>query len=119
MKPVTVTGLVSVFRANHISLRTEHGCSSPPILAEASNNTGGTGPRQAQITAREGDVLCSILPRSTSSRVQRARYSGDAQTYVQVLNVVCAVFPSDDIHAERQIGNAKRALNRLVLRHKR
>jgi hypothetical protein len=66
------------------------------VPAEASNDTGDIGPDQQQITAREGDVLCDIQPRSTGSPVRRAHYSGDAQTYVQVLNVVCAVFPSDE-----------------------
>jgi hypothetical protein len=118
MKPVTVDELVSVFRANHISLRNEHGCSSPPLLAEASNMSVNPK-REETVNAREGDVICTIEPVSKSAQVRRRHYSGDQMTYLTALNVVCAVFPSDDVHASRQIGSAEQALHKLVLRHSR
>jgi hypothetical protein len=119
MKPVTVADLVSAFRANHISLRNDHECVSPPILAEASNGGGVSVKRGAMISAREGDVICTIQPDSTGVVVTRTHYRGDQMTWLSALNVVCAVFPSDDVHAARQIGNAERALHQLVLRHER
>jgi len=118
MKPVTVDELVSVFRANHISLRNEHGCSSPPMLAEASNISDN--PKRGEtVNAREGDVICTIEPVSKGTQVRRRHYSGDQMTYLTTLNVLCAVFPSDDVHSSRQIGNAERALHQLALRHDR
>jgi hypothetical protein len=119
MEPVAVAELVSVFRANHISLRNDHECVSPPILAETSNGSGVSVERGERITAREGDVVCTIQPGSKGKRVRRRHYSGDPMTWLDALNVVCAVFPSDDAHAARQIGNAERALHQLVLRHER
>jgi hypothetical protein len=119
MKPVTVADLVSAFRANHISLRNDHECVSPPILAQASNGGGVSVKRGAMISAREGDVICTIQPDSTGVVVTRTHYRGDQMTWLSALNVVCAVFPSDDVHAARQIGNAERALHQLVLRHER
>jgi hypothetical protein len=119
MERVAVAELVSVFRANHISLRNDHECVSPPILAEASNGSGVSVKRGESITAREGDVICTIQPDSTGVVVTRTHYRGDQMTWLSALNVLCAVFPSDDVHAARQIGNAERALHQLVLRHER
>jgi hypothetical protein len=116
---VAVAELVSVFRANHISLRNDRQCVSPPILAEASNGSGVSVKRGERITAREGDVICTIQPDSKGKRVRRTHYSGDQMTWLNALNVLCAVFPSDGVHAARQIGNAERALHQLVLRHER
>jgi hypothetical protein len=118
MKPVTIAELISVFRANHISLRNDHECSSPPMLAEASNGSGVSVKRGERITAREGDVICTVEPNSTGLVVGRRHYRGD-MTWLNALNVLCAVFPSDDVQAARQIGNAERALRQLVLRHNR
>jgi hypothetical protein len=118
MKPVTIAELIGTFRTNQISLRNEHSCPSPPILAEASNMRVASGPRQQQISAREGDVICTIQPRSTGPKVRRAHYQGDAQTYVQTLNVVCAVWPSDNAQAATQIDNVARGLRQLARLHR-
>ena len=118
MEPVTIAELIRTFNANQISLRNEHSCSSPPILAEASNMRVAKGQRQQQISAREGDVLCTIQPPSAGSKVRRAHYQGDAQTYVQTLNVLCAVWPSDDAQAATQIDNVAQGLRQLAHLHR-
>jgi hypothetical protein len=118
MHPVTITELVATFRANHISLHKEHDCLSPPILAQASNGNPAEGPAAEEITAREGDVICTIDPRSIGRKIDRSHYSGEQQTYLSVLNVVCAIFPSDDAHAARQIARVERALEELVRLHR-
>lgn len=50
---------------------------------------------------------------------RRPRDVGEQHTWLDALNVVCAVFTSDDANAARQIGNAERALHQLALRHER
>lgn len=117
MTPVTVKELVSTFRANHVSLKDEHSCSSPPYLAEASNADVAVGARQEHVTAQQGDVVCTIDPDSHGVRVRRVHYSGDAMTWVSTLNVICAVFPSDDAHAAAQIGAVQRSLRALARIH--
>jgi hypothetical protein len=117
MKPVAIRELISTFKANHVSLHDQHSCESPPFLAEAANDNGSVGPRQEQIIAREGDVFCMIDPVSHGVRLRRVHYSGDQMTWVSTLNVICAVFPSDDAHATAQIGAVERSLRALVRRH--
>jgi hypothetical protein len=117
MKPVAIGELISTFKANHVSLHDQHSCVSPPFLAEAANDSGAVGARQEQITAREGDVYCMIEPDSHGVGVRRVHYSGDPMTWVSTLNVICAVFPSDDAHATCQIGAVQRSLRALVRLH--
>ena len=117
MSPITIAELVTTFRANHISLHNEHHCSSPQSLAQASNGNPAEGPSAEAITAREGDVICTIDPRSIGRKIDRSHYSGEQQTYLAVLNVLCAIFPSDDAHAARQIERVKHALQELARHH--
>jgi hypothetical protein len=117
MSPITIADLVTTFRANHISLHNEHECSSPPSLAQASNGSPAEGPSAEEITAREGDVICTIEPRSIGRKIHQSHYSGEQQTYLSVLNVLCAIFPSDDAHAARQIARVKHALHDLARLH--
>jgi hypothetical protein len=117
MKPVAIRELVSTFKANHVSLHDQHSCESPPFLAEAANDNGSTGLQQQRIIGREGDVDCMIEPVSHGVRVRRVHYSGDQMTWVSSLNVICAVFPSDDAHATGQIGAVQRSLRALVRLH--
>jgi hypothetical protein len=114
MQPVTITDLVTTFRANRISLHNEHQCASPPSLAQASNGNPAEGPSAEEVTAREGDVICTIEPRSIGRKVSQSHYRGDQQTYLSVLNVLCAIFPSDDTHAARQTARLSHALQELV-----
>jgi hypothetical protein len=117
MSPITIADLVTTFRANHISLHNEHECSSPPSLAQASNGSPAEGPSAEAITAREGDVICMINPRSIGRKTHQSHYSGEQQTYLSVLNVLCAIFPSDNAHAAGQIARVKHALQELARLH--
>jgi hypothetical protein len=117
MTPVGIEELISKFRANQVSLREEHTCTAPSYLAEAANEHGSVGARQQEITARQGDVYCMILPASHGVRVRLVRYPGDPMTWVSTLNVLCAVFPSDDAHAASQIEAVERSVRALVRLH--
>jgi hypothetical protein len=117
MTPVTIEELVSTFQANDVSLHDEHSCLSRPSLAEATNDDGSIGARQELITAQQGGVVCTIEPDSHGARVSRVHYSGDPMTWVSALNVICAVFPSDDAHAAPQIRAVERSVRALVRLH--
>jgi hypothetical protein len=117
MSPVVMSELVSTFRANRVSLQDEHSCSSPPSLGQASNTAAGVGSSQKRITAEQGDVVCTIEPDSVGARVRRVHYSGDEQTWVDALNVECAVFPSDASMANTEIEAVERSLRALVRLH--
>jgi hypothetical protein len=116
MAPVKPKELISVFRKHGVSLARE-GCSSRPSIAQASNMTTHYLSQEEAITKREGDVICHLEPGLIGPSVRRIRYEGEQETRLDALNVACAVYPSDDAHAEQQITRVLRALAELVRRH--
>jgi hypothetical protein len=114
-RPFAAKTLVRVGQENGVSLKRDPTCSgNQEAVALASNILGGDDVRDAnKIDAREGSVLCSIVDLPFAKppfRVHRKKYATDQETYVDVANVSCAIYPS----ASAQIDRLEAALKMLA-----
>ena len=118
--PVTLAKLVTVLRASGTTLEIHRrGCEGPRANrhhADASNaGPSGLEPRQG-VYSREGHVLRHVAwaPRASNRNVEVVKYPTDTETQVGVLNVGCAVYPSDAASERKQVNRLKRALQALA-----
>ena len=82
-------------------------------MESASNLIGDDVQDDDEVEAREGHVLCGIedLPFAKPPfRVHRTKYASDEETYLDVANVRCAIYPS----AAGQIDRLEGALEALA-----
>lgn len=114
--PVTLAKLVSVFRANGVTLDIDRrGCERPaydPHLPGATNaGPSGLEPLPG-VYRREGHVLCDVarVPHASNREVETVKYPTDEETQVGVLNVGCSVYPSDEESEATQIALVQAAL---------
>ncbi len=117
--PVTLAKLVKVLRANGITLDIHRrGCQRPesdPNHPDATNaGPSGLDP-QPGVFRREGHVLCDVarVPHASNRDVKVVKYANDVETQVGVLNVGCALYPSDAASEARQVNRLKKALKAL------
>jgi hypothetical protein len=120
--PINVQTLVRVFRAKGISLDVDvRKCMDPNRTSPDATNLGPGGlDGDERITREQGDVLCDLWEKPGERVVGEERkvlvthYRTDTETYVSVLNVSCAVYPSSAEAEERQVSQVKSALEALV-----
>lgn len=119
--PITVRRLVRVLRANGVTLsikeKTCLATAKQRADAGLSDATNG-GPSGLQISKelerKEGFVLCDIHPAGASRKVVVTKYATDTETYLEVLNVHCSVYPSDGASETAQVVRLRQALAALV-----
>ena len=114
--PVTIAKLVRVFRKNGITLEiNQKTCVESERVDADATNAGVNGLQQSNETKRrEGVVLCSVNFHSSDRSVRTVKYDTDKQTYVDVLNVNCAVFPYDAARKKSPVARVRRALEAVV-----
>jgi hypothetical protein len=116
--PVTAAKLVEVFRANGVTLDVNQWkCEQSGFVDGEATNAGPKGfNSDNDVKRREGHVLCHTwFEYSRGPRVQIVKYPTDTETHFSVLNVDCAVYPSDAASERRQVRRVADAL-RAVLR---
>lgn len=115
-RPVTIARVVAAFRKHGITLDINvRDCEHPSLSSLDVTNGGPTGLKNnPSVTAREGTVQCRVRNRNYGRRVNVTKYSTDTETYLDALNVDCAVYPSDKRSEARQVRRVKRALEELV-----
>jgi hypothetical protein len=116
--PVTLAKTVEVFRANGITLYAdERKCEAPDLYSTNpdATNFGSSGlKRDQEIARKEGDVLCHVGTKDFGRIVEITKYPTDEETYLDVLNVDCSVYPYNSASEAEQVGRVKRALEALV-----
>ena len=93
-----------------MALKRDLSCSGGASVESASNIVIGDN---VQVDGREGQVICDIvdLPFAVPPfGVRQTKYRTDRQSYLDVANVDCAIFPS----ARGQIARLKSALKALA-----
>jgi hypothetical protein len=106
-----------VFRANGITLTVnQNACRRPKNdSVNDASNAGPTGLQPSkEIERREGFILCDVKFGSRGRSVRVIKYDTDRQTYIDVLNVNCAVFPYDAAHEKQQVERVRRAMVALA-----
>ncbi len=113
---MTLDRLVEVFRANGITLDIdEPKCASRDSPDPDATNGGPSGVEQHQEVEREeGSVLCRIGFDTIDREVEVVKYPTDEETYLDVLNVGCAVYPYDAASEAAQVDRVKEALEARV-----
>jgi hypothetical protein len=102
-RPFTVHALIDAAHAHGITLRRAEECTPTIGDVEAATNSGAS--EEARL--REGHVLCRVAdlpPPHEAPRVRRTKYPEDEETYFDVGNVSCAIYPEKDsqVHRLRQ-----------------
>ncbi len=120
-KPVSLTRLVRVFRANGITLDMKESTCRMPLKKRASaleiaaTNAGHDGLSSTEeVDRREGHVLCHVLPRSWERSPRVVKYPDEQETNASVLNIACAVYPSDAESETAQVERLRKALVALT-----
>lgn len=114
--PVTLSKLVEVFRANGVTLAiNERECGTDLMVAEATNLGPSRLEKRDDAARREGDILCSVGFENVGREVRTIKYETDEETYVDVLNVNCSLYPFDAASENKQVERLRKALEALVL----
>ena len=117
LRPITAERLVEVFQSNGISLeidRTVCEDSSHPTIAKATNAGPNGLDSEPEVLREEGFILCDLGSESTGRGVSRTQFDGERIRSVSAMNMSCAIFPSDEANAERQVAQLERALRAVV-----
>jgi hypothetical protein len=98
-RPFSVKTLIRVGQQNGVSLRHDPSCGAIPDAVEAASNIVIDDHVQNDdaVEAREGDVGCHLedLPFAKPPfGVRRTKYPTDQETYLDVANVTCVIYPS-------------------------
>jgi hypothetical protein len=118
--PVTLAKLVKVARANGITLSIDRrGCKELERIQTSADatNAGPSGlERRPSVYLREGHVLCTVVrvPHARNREVVVVKYPTDTETQVGVLNVGCAVYPSDAASEQMQVNRLRKALEAVA-----
>lgn len=118
--PVTIDHLVSTARANGTTLSIKEsqcrkvdegvGLGDDPIVT----NGGYTGlESNKDLESREGMVLCNVFPSAKSRKIFQDKYPGYTETNIGVMNVDCALYPSDPTREAAQIARFRKTLEAL------
>jgi hypothetical protein len=117
--PVTLAKLVSVLRSQGISLDVDReGCNAPesdPHHPHATNAGPSGLSLEPGVARREGHVLCHVVraPNAKNREVEVVKYPTDEETQVGVLNVGCAIYPTNAASEARQVNRLRDALEAL------
>lgn len=114
-RPFSVETLIRVGRANGVSFKRDPDCGAIPDAVESASNIviGDQVQDDDEVDAREGTVLCHIVDLPFAEPlfgVRRTKYPDDEETYFDVANVRCAIYPS----ARGQIARLEAALEALA-----
>ena len=114
-RPFSIATLIRVAQEHGVSLKREPDCDAPQVIVDAASNVliGDDVHDDDEVYAREGHVLCRVvdLPFAKAPfRVQRTKYATDHETYLDVANVNCAIYPE----APEQIDRLERAFEALA-----
>ena len=114
-RPFSIATLIRVAQEHGISLKRKPHCDAPQVTVDAASNILITDDvhDDDEVEAREGAVLCHIvdLPFAKAPfRVQRTKYATDHETYLNVANVNCAIYPEE----AEQIDRLERAFEALA-----
>jgi hypothetical protein len=115
-RPVTLAQLVSVFRANGISLDVNvRKCGRPGSSRPDATNSGPTGLESREdVDRREGYVLCDVGPREATRELEVERDPSGEVIELRFLNVACEVYPSNEARALEQVGRVVDAMRALA-----
>jgi hypothetical protein len=116
--PVTVATLVETSKEHGLSLEiNERWCEEREPTESQATNAGAKGlTPQPDVSRREGDVLCFVGTSGDSREVDIVKYPTDRETYLDVLNVSCAVYPYDAGSEEQQVSRVAAVLRDLARR---
>ena len=87
--------LVGVLRRHGFLVQRTDECTSPDDVAFVTNDVGPSDDDD-RIGREQGHVLCNLGRRGADARVSRTHYATDEETYVQVFNVDCAIYPDEE-----------------------
>lgn len=107
--PITEPELKAALDAEGIRLLRDSDCSGDEL--ELSNITDAVPYEQEDaIMASEGRIFCELYPEGSSPRIERFVWRNDPDpTYLDVLNVSCAIYPE----TREQTDALEQALRRL------
>ena len=114
-RPFSIATLIRVAQEHGISLKRQPDCDAPQVIVDAASNIliGDDVHDDDEVEAREGHVLCRVvdLPFAKPPFRQRTtEYATDHETYLDVANVNCAIYPQ----AAEQIDRLERAFKALA-----
>jgi hypothetical protein len=96
-RPISVSSLIEIARAHGVSLERSPECSAYIGDVDAATNVvNAHGDEYDEITRREGHVICTLGDDPLAQRlgkVRRTKYPEDEETYFDVGNVQCAIYP--------------------------
>jgi hypothetical protein len=96
-RPITVHSLIEIARAHGVSLERSPECSAYIGDVDAATNVvGAHGDEYDEITRREGHVICTLGDDPLvhrAGKVRLTKYPEDEETYFDVANVQCAIYP--------------------------
>lgn len=106
--------MIRVANKAGVSLKRDPNCDGGDVVAMAGNWVIAANiPDDGKAVGRKGQVICDIydLPFAAPPfEVRRTKYATDQQTYLDVANVNCAIFPT----ADGQIARLEAALKDLA-----
>jgi hypothetical protein len=112
---VTLAQLVTVFRANGVTLDVDvRKCERPDSTRPDASNSGPSGLESSEeVDRREGYVLCDVGSRATTRQIEIERQPSGEVTELRYLNVACEVYPSSAAREREQILRVAEALRAL------
>jgi hypothetical protein len=114
-RPFSAQTLIRVAREHDVSLKRDPSCGAIMDSVDAASNQLVTDNSDDadRVDAREGDVICHIYDTPFDTPpfgVRRTKYDTDQETYFDVANVSCAIYPT----GQGQIARLEAALNALA-----
>jgi hypothetical protein len=115
-RPIGVEAVISTLRRHGFDVVRDEECMTPEDVATLTSDYSEKS--QDEVEREDGHVICIVVKRvHKDGRVRRTKYPEDEETYVDVQNVSCAIYPSTEPGAaERQIARLERALTELARR---
>ena len=114
-RPFSIATLIRVAQEHGVSLKREPDCDAPQVIVDAASNVLITDDvhDDDEVYAREGHVLCRVVDLPFAKppfRAHRTKYATDEETYLDVANVNCAIYPE----APEQIDRLEQAFKALA-----
>jgi hypothetical protein len=108
--PITERELKAALDAEGIRLLRERDCLGDELVRLSNLTEAVPYEQEDVIMASEGHIFCELYSEGSSRRIERFVWRNDPDpTYLDVLNVACAIYPEID----RQTDVLERALRRL------
>jgi hypothetical protein len=109
--PITEGALKDALATEGIRMYRDDACFANVLVALTNIPDAVSSEREDELLESQGHISCEIHARSAFARIHRYVWRNDRDpTYVEVLNVDCAIYPE----TKRQTDRLERALRRLA-----